>query len=565
MSLPRISARLTAVLAVAGAVALAAPAGVLAQTTQQLVNATRTPGDVLINGMTYDAQRFSRLTQINRSNVGRLVPVWNVALTNNLGEESQALAWNGSVYITNHRATYAIDAKTGKVRWKNELEFDAEVPRVVCCGQVNRGAAIYEGRLFRGTLDAHVQALDARTGRELWKTRLIEWRDGYSVTGAPLVANGVLISGMAGGEYGTRGFLVGLDPETGRELWRTHTIPGVGEPGNETWPGDLWKRGGGATWGAGSYDPQLDMVYWGTGNAGPWNGGVRKGDNKNAASTIAIRPKTGEMVWAWQNTPGDPFDFDSISQPVLGDLTIEGKPRKVVMHADKNGYFYVLDRATGKPIVVNPFVKVTWSTGLDENFRPIWSESTRKLIDTGAEVESWPAITGGKNWNPMAYNPETRLIYANTQEGGMTIRHTPVEYKQQGSRYIGVAIKRLWPEDGNRGALRAIDPLTGKTRWKVPYAVPSYATTMTTAGKLVFSGDMLGEFSAYDAEKGTKLWSFQTGSGIIGQPISWELDGVQYITVPSGLGGVYVLNSGDERLSNVPAGGSLWTFALFRK
>ena len=561
---PLTAARLAAIAVTLAASLVVTPAA-RAQTTEQLTQATKTPADVLINGFAYDAQRYSRLAQVNRGNVKRLVPVWNLSLNNNLGEESQALAWNGSIYITNHRATYAIDARTGRMRWKNELEFDAEVPRVVCCGQVNRGAAIFEGRLYRGTLDAHVQAIDIQTGRELWKTKVIEWRDGYSITSAPMVANGVLISGMSGGEYGTRGFLGGFDPATGRELWRTYTIPGPGEPGNETWPGDLWKHGGGATWGAGAYDPQMDLVYWGTGNAGPWNGGVRKGDNKHAASTIAIRPRTGELVWAYQNTPGDPFDFDSISQPVLGDLVIEGKPRKTLMHADKNGYFDVLDRATGKPIVANPFVKVPWATGLDQNFRPIWSESTRKLIDTGAEVESWPSISGGKNWNPMAYNPETRLIYANTQEGGMLIRHTPVDYKQQGSRYIGVAVKRLWPEDGNRGALRAIDPLTGKTRWKVPYAVPSFAATMTTAGKLVFSGDMMGEFSAYDAEQGKKLWSFQTGSGIIGQPISWELDGVQYITVTSGLGGVYVLNGADERLSTVPPGGSLWTFALFRK
>ncbi len=553
--------------ALAAAFALTLPLAtvVRAQSNAELLDATRSPGEVLINGMTYDAQRFSRLSQINRSNVKALVPVWNVSLNNNLGEESQPLVYNGAIYITNQRATYAIDARTGRVRWTDVLEFESDVARVVCCGQVNRGAAIYDDKLYRGTLDAHVMAIDIRTGKQVWKTKIMEYRDGYSITGAPLVANGVLISGMSGGEYGTRGFLVGLDPASGRELWRTYTIPGPGEPGNETWPGDLWKRGGGSTWGAGAYDPHMDLVYWGTGNAGPWNGGVRKGDNKNAASTIAIRPKTGELVWAYQNTPGDPFDFDSISQPVLADIQVQGQPRKVLMHADKNGYLYVLDRLTGKPIVANPFVKVTWATGLDENFRPIWSDTTRKLIDTGAEVESWPAITGGKNWNPMAYNPVSRLIYANTQEGGMLIRHTPVEYKQQGARYIGVSVKRVWPEDGNRGALRAIDPLTGKTRWKVPYAVPSYAATMTTAGQLVFTGDMLGEFSAYDAAKGTKLWHFQTGSGIVGQPISWEMDGVQYVTVTSGLGGVYVLNSGDERLSNVPAGGSLWTFALFKK
>jgi alcohol dehydrogenase (cytochrome c) len=305
-------------------------------------------------------------------------------------------------------------------------------------------------------------------------------------------------------------------------------------------------------------------VYWGTGNAGPWNAGVRVGDNKNAASTIAIRPKTGELVWVHQNTPGDPFDFDSISQPVLADLKIGSQTFKTLLHADKNGYLYVLNRENGEQIAANPFVKITWSTGLDEKGRPIYSAATRRLIETGEEIETWPAISGGKNWNPMAYSPLTGLIYANTQEGGMKIRHTAVNYTQQGQRYIGVAIKRLWPEDGNRGALRAIDPLSGKTQWKVPYPIPSFAATLTTAGGLVFTGDMLGEFSAYDATDGRKLWSFQTSSGIIGQPVTWSHEGVQYVTIASGIGGVYPLNFGDERLSLVPTGGSLWTFALFR-
>lgn len=535
-----------------------------AQTAQDLLKDHQTPGDVLINGMGYNAQRYSPLAKINRGSVKRLVPVWNTSLANMLGEEEQPLVYDGALYVTNHRSTYAINAQTGRVLWKDDLEYDAELPRVFCCGQVNRGPALYEGRLFRGTPDAHIQALDAKTGKELWKTMVMDWRDGYSMTGAPLVANGVLVSGVAGGEYGVRGFLLGLDPETGKELWRRYTIPGPGEPGNETWPDDSWQRGGATTWVAGSYDPALDLVYWGTGNAGPWNAGVRKGDNKHASSVIAVRPKTGEIVWTYQFTPSDPFDFDSVSQMILADIKVSGALRKVLMHADKNGFLYVMDRTNGKLIAGNPYVKVTWAQGLDANGRPILSASTRKLVDTGEEVETWPSITGGKNWNPMSFNPKTGFLYANTIDGGMLIRHTPVEYKSRGQRYIGVAIKRVWPEDGNRGALRALDPLTGKTKWEVPYPVPSYSGTLTTAGDLVFSGDMFGAFSAYDATNGTKLWSFQTGSGIVGQPITWEHAGVQYVTVVSGIGGVYAQNSGDERLRTVPAGGSVWTFALMK-
>jgi alcohol dehydrogenase (cytochrome c) len=541
-----------------------APASAWAQSAQELLNDHQTPGDVLVNGMGYSAQRYSPLGKIDTGNVQRLVPVWNVSLANMLGEESQPLVWDGMVYVTNHRSTYAVNAATGRVAWKNDLEYDPELPRVVCCGQVNRGPALYEGRLFRGTLDAQLQALDAKTGKELWKTKLMEWQDGYSATGAPLVAAGVLISGIAGGEYGTRGFLAGFDPATGKELWRRHTIPGPGEPGNETWPGDSWQRGGATTWVGGEYDAELDLVYWGTGNAGPWNAGVRKGDNKHASSVLAIRPKTGEIVWSYQFTPGDPFDFDSVSQMVLADIDVRGERRKVIMHADKNGFLYTLDRASGRLLAANAFVKVTWAEGIDANGRPVLSAATKKLIETGQEIETWPALTGGKNWNPMSFNPKTGLLYANTSDGGMLTRHVPVEYKSRGQRYTGVVNKRVWPEDGHRGALRALDPLTGKTKWEVPYPVPSFSGTMTTAGGLVFSGDMFGAFSAYDAASGKRLWSFQTGSGIVGQPITWEANGVQYVAITSGIGGVYAQNAGDERLRTVPAGGSLWAFALMK-
>jgi alcohol dehydrogenase (cytochrome c) len=449
--------------------------------------------------------------------------------------------------------------------WRNNLDLDPGLARVICCGQVNRGAAIYEGKMFRGTPDAFVQALDAKTGKELWKTKLLDWQDGYSITGSPIVANGVLITGMAGGEYGVRGFIAGFDPQTGKELWRRHTIPGANEPGSESWPaGDMASRGGGSTWGPGSYDVKLDLVYWGTGNAGPWDARGRQGDNKHTASVIAVRPKTGEMVWAFQFTPRDPFDFDSISQMVLADIKVNGENREVLMHADKNGFMYVLDRANGKFIAGNKFVKVTWATGLDAEGRPILSDTTKRLIENNEEIDTWPSNSGGVNWHPMSFSPRTGLLYATTLEFGMKIKGTgPVEYKSRGQRYTGVSVKKLYPEDGNRGYLKAIDPLTGKAKWQYPSQIPHWAGTMVTASDLVFTGDMLGSFMAFDANNGNKLWSFQTGSGIVSQPITWEHKGRQYVTVLSGIGGVYAQNSGDERLSKVAGGGSVWTFALF--
>jgi alcohol dehydrogenase (cytochrome c) len=536
-----------------------------AQSIQDLVNDAKTGNDVLINGMGYNAQRYSQLTQINKRNVKRLVPVWNTSLASNLGEQAQPVIYNGIMYVTNFSSTFAIDALTGRILWRNNLDLDPGLARVICCGQVNRGAAIYEGKMFRGTPDAFVQALDAKTGKELWKTKLLDWQDGYSITGSPIVANGVLITGMAGGEYGVRGFIAGFDPQTGKELWRRHTIPGANELGSESWPaGDMASRGGGSTWGPGSYDVKLDLVYWGTGNAGPWDARGRQGDNKHTASVIAVRPKTGEMVWAFQFTPRDPFDFDSISQMVLADIKVNGENREVLMHADKNGFMYVLDRANGKFIAGNKFVKVTWATGLDAEGRPILSDTTKRLIENNEEIDTWPSNSGGVNWHPMSFSPRTGLLYATTLEFGMKIKGTgPVEYKSRGQRYTGVSVKKLYPEDGNRGYLKAIDPLTGKAKWQYPSQIPHWAGTMVTASDLVFTGDMLGSFMAFDANNGNKLWSFQTGSGIVSQPITWEHKGRQYVTVLSGIGGVYAQNSGDERLSKVAGGGSVWTFALF--
>ena len=547
------------------ALALAvAPAALTAQTAQDLIKDQDTPGDVLTYGMGYGQQRYSKLTQIGKTSVKRLVPVWNFSLNNPQAQESQPIISGGVMYVTTHTETFAIDALTGKQVWRNTLEFAADVPKMACCGLINRGVAIYQGKVFRTTLDAKVQALDAKTGKELWKSTAIDYKLGHAMTVAPLVANGVLITGIAGGEYGTRGFIDGWDPDTGKQLWRRYTTAAPGEKGGDTWPGDTAQKGGAPAWLTGSYDPELDLVYWGTGNAGPWNPEIRKGDNLYVASVLALRPKTGEIVWHYQFTPNDPYDYDAVNELVHASLMVRGVRTKVIMQANKNGFFYVIDRTNGRLLAANQFAKkVNWADRIDlASGRPVESEVTRKFR-AGEKVEVWPSAFGGKNWMPMSFNPKTGLAYANTLDFGMPYKLLTPEYKQ-GEWFLGVEFTGVTPAKGVRGSLQAIDPMTGKAKWEMPWEeMPSLSGTLATAGGLVFTGAMSGEFMALDADNGKKLWQFQTGSGIIGQPITWQHKGRQYVTVVSGVGGVYAL-IGDERLAKVPAGGSVWTFALMK-
>jgi len=538
--------------------------GASAQTTDQLVKGATDTSNVLNYGMGYSLQRFSPLTQINKDNAKNLVPVWNYSFADDRSEESQPIVYQGVLYVTTHAATMAVDAKTGKQIWKTKVEYPPETPRIVCCGIINRGAAIYEGKIFRTTLDANVVALDAKTGKEVWRQKAADIKEGYSMTVAPLVADGVILTGISGAEFGTRGFIDGWDPETGKHLWRTNTIPTPDEPGGDTWKGDTWKLGGGSTWITGSYDPELNTVYWGIGNPGPFNAAVRPGDNLYTCAVLALEPKTGKIKWHYQFSPNNPFDYDSVAEMVLADLNVEGKPTKVLMDANRNGFFYVLDRTNGKLLAANPYVKVNWASGIDmKTGRPIETDVIKDARD-GKKVVVYPSILGGKNWEPMSFNPQTGLAYANTLAFGGHYKTEPAEYKA-GEWYLGMDLTDLWewPEgDAPRGYLKAIDPLSGKTKGEMPSAIPRFSGVLSTAGGVVFSGQLTGEFEAFDADNGKKLWQFQTGSGIEGQPVTWQQDGVQYVAVNSGYGGVYSLFAGDERLAKVPAGGSLWVFAV---
>ena len=545
-----------------GGMALVVPMLASAQTSSELAKGSASTSDVLNYGMGYDMQRYSPLSQINAKNVHKLAPVWNYSLDDNRSEESQPIVYKGILYITTHAATIAIDVKSGTQIWKTKVEYPADVPRVVCCGIINRGVAIYDGKLFRTTLDANVIALDAATGKELWRQKAADYKVGFSMTMAPLVADGVVMTGISGAEFGTRDFIDGWDPATGKHLWRTYTVPEPNEPGGNTWPGDTWKFGGGSTWITGSYDPEMKTVFWGVGNPGPFNAAVRPGDNLYTCSVLALDPQTGKIKWYYQFSPNNPYDYDAVAEMVLATVKVKGKPTKVILNANRNGFFYVLDRTNGKLIAANPYVKVTWASGIDmATGRPMETDVTTKAR-AGEKVTVYPSILGGKNWMPISYNPKTGLAYTNTLAFGGHYKAVPAEYKA-GEWYVGMDLSDIWEwGSGPRGHLKAIDPMTGKAKWEAPSDIPRFSGVLSTAGGVVFTGRLTGEFEAFDAKSGKKLWQFKAGSGIEGQPVTWQQGGVQYIAVTSGIGGVYSLFSGDERLAKVPAGGSLWVFAL---
>ncbi|MBA4193975.1 MAG: PQQ-dependent dehydrogenase, methanol/ethanol family [Comamonadaceae bacterium] len=535
---------------------------VQAQTLDELKADHATSKDVLTYGMGYNNQRYSALKQINAGNAAKLRPVWAYSLNNPQSQESQPIVHNGVMYVTTHNTTVALNPLTGKQIWKQEIELPQDVFKMACCGILNRGAAIYDGKLFRSTLDAHVIALDAKTGKQLWKSKAADYQNGQAMTSAPLIANGVVMTGIAGGEYGTRGFIDGWDPATGKQLWRFYTTAAPDQKGGDTWPGDTYQKGGAPTWLTGAYDPELDLVYWGTGNGGPWNPNARKGDNLYIASVVAIRPKTGELVWHYQFSPNDPYDYDATEVGMLVDMKIAGKQRKVLAQANRNGFFYVLDRASGELLAANPYVKVNWAERIDlKTGRPVLSEADRKAR-AGEDVEIFPSVLGGKNWTPMSWNPATGLAYANTLNISWPYQLAKPEYKK-GEWYLGVNFRGVnMPKNEPHGYLSAIDPMTGKSKWQMAWpGQPSMAGTLSTAGNLVFTGAATGEFMAVDARNGKKLYEFQTGSGIIGLPVTFEVNGKQYVSIVSGAGGVWAL-LGDERMSQVPAGGSVWTFAL---
>jgi alcohol dehydrogenase (cytochrome c) len=531
----------------------------LAQTTEELLNDGKNTENVTTESMGYDRKSYSPLKQINKSNVKRLVPIWSTSLMNDQGELAAPTIYNGVMYVINGRWTFAIDVETGRQIWRTPVRLEEGVRRAA----FHRGAAtIYNGKLFRVTIDDHVLALDLKSGEQLWNQKFADLKDGYYATGGPIVANGVLISGVAGGESTTRGFLIGWDPETGKKLWTRYTIPAPGEPGSETWPknSDAWSQGGGPTWRSGSYDPQLDLVYWGTGNAEPYDPRPRQGlDSLYTNSVLAIRPKTGEIACYYQYTPNDVYDVDATDENILADIQVNGQLRKVMIQTNKNGFLYVLDRTNCKLIAAQAYVKVNWATKIDlATGRPVLTDVSKRFA-AGEEVEIWPSR--GTNAVPSAFDPNTGLIYASTWNVPRIQKLAPPKPTIKGGTSTGVDATQPEAKPGDvLGHFAAINPLTGEKKWEVPLIdLPSSAGMLATGGGLVFTGKLSGEFLALDEDTGQTLWQFKTGSSVNSTAITYTHQGRQYVTVVSGLGGTLATRYASRK---IPTGGSVWTFAL---
>jgi alcohol dehydrogenase (cytochrome c) len=523
-----------------------------------LLNAAREPRNWLTYSGGYFSNRYSGLTQITPANVKHLEMKWMYQAAVAGGWQVTPLVVDGVMYLTQRpNDVLALDAWTGRVFWIYRHTLAPN--QIVCCGANNRGLAILGDTLFMGTLDAHLIAIDATSGRPIWDTEVAYAKAGYSLTLAPLVVKDKVIVGVGGGEFGIRGFVAAYDARTGREVWRFYTIPGPGEPGSETWhpcpekreafcDDEAWKHGGGSIWVTGSFDPDLNLTYWGVGNAGPdWNADQRPGDNLYTDSVVALDADSGRLKWHYQFTPHDRYDYDSVQIPVLANLNWNGAPLKAMLWANRNGNFYVLERETGRFLVGQPFVKVNWSSGFDERGRPIQTPQP-------PGQPTWPGNQGGTNWYSPSFSPRTGLFYVSAWENYATIfGGTPVEYKEgrnfgggANRSYVPVpgapAVPGLrrgpinnWTEAAATGAVLALDATTGKQRWRFAMTDVTDSGILTTASDLLFTGGREGYFQALDARNGSLLWKANLGAQIVNGPITYEVAGRQYVATIAGL------------------------------
>lgn len=547
--------------AIQPATGVEAPA--IAVTPDRLRNAGRDPANWLIYGGDYGQTRYSTLTAISRANVQNLVPVWNFQTGVADGITSMPLIVDGVIFLTTAwDNVFAIDARSGAEIWHYRRRLPPTNELSYCCGPNNRGVAIWNDLVYLATLDAHLVALEARTGRVRWDIELGKSSDNLNAKQPPLVVGNRLFIGIAGGDSASRGFIDSYDAATGTRLWRFYTIPGPGEPGHETWPGDTWRTGGGAPWMQGTYDAELNQIYWGVGQAYPvYDTDARRGDNLYTDSVIALDPDTGRLKWHYQWTPHGLWDYDGVTENIPIEITYQGRARKVIIHADRNGYFYAIDRTNGQFVFAKPFVRTTWATGFTPEGRPIVNPNA---VPTYEGVEVCPGAAGGKQWTGMAYSARTRLAYVPAIENCAMFYNYGVEARAKGLpagptgfRYLpGLAY----------GKMMAIDPSTGNVRWEVRTRSPLSASALATAGGLVFEGDPDGNFMAFDDETGKLLWSYQTGSGIRSGAITYTLDGVQYIAIASGNGGAVggFTGAGAPWLRNYRSGGALIVFRLFQ-
>ncbi len=515
-------------------------------TYERILAAADEPQNWLTYNGAYSSQRHSGLDQVGRDNVDDLELKWMLQNQVFGAWQSNPIVVDGVMYVTQRpNDVMAVDAVTGRVFWLYR-HTPAETARV-CCGANNRGVAVLGDRVFMGTLDARLIAIDAINGQELWNVEVGDVNLAYSITMAPLVVKDKVLVGVGGGEFGIRGYVAAYDAETGDEAWRFYTIPGPGEPGHETWEGDDWQHGGAPVWITGSFDPELDLTYWGVGNPGPdWNAAQRPGDNLYSDAVVALDADTGELVWHFQFTPNDGYDYDAVQVPVLVDTDWDGAPRKLMLWANRNGYFYVLDRETGEFLSGTPFVKVNWSSGLDDDGRPIPTPQPEG-------TPTWPGNQGGTNWYPPSYSPRTGLFYFAAWEDYATIYRPEESEYIPGRLFLGGGFDVLAPVPGaptigigrttpinnwtdvvGHGSVKALDPRTGEEVWEFEQFDVSDSGMLTTASDLLFTGGREGHFHALDARTGELLWKASLGGQIVMAPITFMVDDRQYVSVISG-------------------------------
>ena len=497
---------------------------------ERLLNSASDPGSWLMYSGNYSAHRFSPLAQLTPANVGNLRLKWIYQSRESGRFETSPVVADGVMYITESPTDVtALDLRTGRRLWRWQRSMPKDL-QTIGFGRVNRGVAVLDDMVYVGTLDAHLVALDAKSGAVRWDATVADYKVGHCITTAPLALKNRIITGISGGEAGIRGFLDAYDAKTGKRLWRFWTVPGPGEPGHETWAGDSWKTGGAPTWVTGAYDPDLNLLYWGTGNPGPdWNDDSRPGENLYSCSLLALDAATGKLRWHFQFTPHDTHDWDATEVPVLVDVSIRGQQRKAVAMANRNAFFYVLDRASGQFLAGSPYAKQTWAKGLDDSGRPSVIPGMEPS-ETGTLV--WPSLQGATNWFSPSYDPGRKTFYVSVREMGAYYFKSEAEYKP-GTFFAGGG-ERTLPADQNYGAVRALDATTGKMKWEFRLQSPPWAGVMATGGGLVFGGSEEGNFYALDAQTGKPVWEVQTGGSIAANPIGFLIDGKQHVAIAAG-------------------------------
>ena len=544
------------------ALAVSSPVRADPVTTQDLLKAQDNAAEWLMYGRDYRNWRFSPLSQITPDNARQLKPVWAMSTGGTFGGlEATPLYRSGVLYFSaEYGRIFAVDARTGTIIWHYEPKYDQGFDAELCCGPIHRGVALKDDLLYAVRLDAVLQAFNRADGKIVWTQKIDDWKRGVTTNSAPLIVGDHVIIGVSGGEYMVRGYLKSFNAKTGALEWQTYTIPAPGEPGSETWPkDDAWKNGGGPTWLTGSYDKDTNTLYWGVGNPASWASDQHPGDNLWSDSMLALDPDTGKMKWGYQYTPNDSWDYDGMATPILVDVTIDGKPTKAAVVSNRNGYFYAIDRSDGHFIYAIPLVQgINWTSGLDPKTGKPTINVNMKPKTGGPKVKPIvPGLEGGTNWFPPAYDPDLGMIFVSVNQWGMALQaweKKKMIYKP--GDYYYAEDYQMYRMGDIIGHIKGIDIASKKVVWDFPSPLPLFAGMLVTKGGVLFTGDERGQFLAFDAKSGKELWKFQTGSGINASPITYELDGHQYVAVLSGLGG------DPSFYYSAPKGGMLWVFSV---